>query len=673
MRHLKFFILILLLSVVVACNWSNRSENQYVVGFSQCESDNAWRQVMNRELIMEVAQNPDLSLLMEDGEKNNENQIQDIYKLINQGVDILIISPNEAEALVPVVEFAYDKGIPVILLDRKVNTKKYTTYIGASNYAIGKAAGKLARKILPNGGSVLELWGSRLSSPAQERHNGFVDQIKNTSIQIVAEVDGYWVRDSIWTRLPNTIKEIERIDLVYGHNDQMTLEAYKNMVSLGRTDSVQFLGIDGLNTPGEGMDGVLSGKLKATFIYPTGAANAVQQATKILKSQSVQKNIELNTVQVDQQNIKLLKDQADEMKRQLDRIEVQRFTISENSQQIRTQRIVLALVFSTLLLVAILAITILKGKQKIGKQNRKLALQAFELKKHQREIEQQAEELRSTNQNLELQAKTILKQNENIMASINYAKTIQQSMLPLQQNMNNAFRNFIIYLPKDIVSGDFYWFYNTNSQTPVPEKQKLVYAVIDCTGHGVPGAFMSMIGNRVLSNIVAERGEFRPNEILELMDRNVIATLKQNQTMNNDGMDVALCVITPQDNGQFLVEYAGAKRPIFVYHSNEKELKSYKGTRRSIGGKHGQINKIRFESNSLLLHKNDILYLTTDGYSDQCGAQRRRMGRKNFTKRIEENVELPLEQQQENLLKHFRQHMDDQKQRDDVTVLGIQL
>ena len=259
----------------------------------------------------------------------------------------------------------------------------------------------------------------------------------------------------------------------------------------------------------------------------------------------------------------------------------------------------------------------------------------------------------------------ISEKNKFIQSSIRYALTIQQAILPIKENFDKYFHNFIIYHPKDIVSGDFYWFSEE-------EKNLLFISVIDCTGHGVPGAFMSMIANTLLNEIIKKDKIYSPEEVLNILNSEIRNALKQNITENMDGMDMGLCKIEKQDNNQTKITYAGAKRPLYYYKSQQKELVRLKGTRKSIGGFFLK-NSMDFTNQEIFLNKNDLIYLTTDGYIDQSSPQGRRFGSKHFNSIINRIANLDLHEQKVTLEIELAKWSEKSEQRDDITIIGIRL
>lgn len=260
------------------------------------------------------------------------------------------------------------------------------------------------------------------------------------------------------------------------------------------------------------------------------------------------------------------------------------------------------------------------------------------------------------------------RQNEHIQSAIHYAQTIQESILPLDENLNKCFESFILFRPKDVVSGDFYWFY------PLQNKNCLV-AVVDCTGHGVPGAFMSLIGNRILTEIVEKENIYAPAEILNRLDEKTKKALRQDKTNNNDGMDIALARITyPQNNSESIqIAFAGAKRKLFIKKQENDKVTTINGTRKSIGGIRLRKTDVEFMETSVNLSKGDMIYLTSDGYIDQNNRERQRFGSQRLMQLFTKISNEKLTKQKQILENALDSHQQQEEQRDDITIWGIRL
>jgi ligand-binding sensor domain-containing protein/serine phosphatase RsbU (regulator of sigma subunit)/archaellum component FlaC len=268
------------------------------------------------------------------------------------------------------------------------------------------------------------------------------------------------------------------------------------------------------------------------------------------------------------------------------------------------------------------------------------------------------------------------RQKEQITGSIRYGKTIQQAMLPAKAQMEKYFENFLLYRPKDIVSGDFYWFslVETHVRASLQEKPIIFLAVVDCTGHGVPGAFMSMIGIRLLNDIVNEYGIHSPAKILNELDLSVRRALRQDSTDNQDGMDVCLCRFQQVDNsGPWQLTYAGAKRPLIYFDSVYNEIKTIEGTRKSIGGFVSKNRNIEFKEQTLEVNNGDCIYLASDGYADQCNPQKRKFTQKKLVQILKENATKSIPEQGRILESSLDDFQKGFEQRDDITVVGLRI
>ncbi len=260
----------------------------------------------------------------------------------------------------------------------------------------------------------------------------------------------------------------------------------------------------------------------------------------------------------------------------------------------------------------------------------------------------------------------VSRQNIKIRDSINSAKAIQNAILPSSENLHAAFDHFIIFRPKDIVSGDFYWFTSVKREGASP-----IYfiAVVDCTGHGVPGAFMSMIGSRVLNEIVGVTKIYDPKEILNQLNESVIQALRQDENKNDDGMDVCLCRIEKNSDDKYLVNFSGAKRPLIYSHKNE--LTQVKGSLKGIGGFYS--DELEFTEFSTVLEKGDSIFLTSDGYADQPNVERKTMGVKLLMSYISKTLQLSSKGQKVTLENYLDTFQRKEAQRDDISILGIRL
>jgi len=283
-----------------------RAAAKWKLGFSQVTTVEPWRVQFNKDMKAEAALHPEVELIITDGEDRTEKQVADVENLIRQEIAVLLISPKESAGLTGVVEKAIDTKIPVIVLDRNVDTNRFTQFIGGDNVVIGRAAGEYAVKLLGGAGkakgNLVEIWGGMGTQPAHDRHDGFhafTDKesgIKNLLDQQSAD----WKQDKAYDVMTTALRNNEKIDLVYGHNDPMAYGTYLAAKDAGREKEIKFMGIDGL--PNEGVVWVNKGELTATFLYPTPGAEGVRQAIKLLNGEKLEKTITLATMTITKEN-----------------------------------------------------------------------------------------------------------------------------------------------------------------------------------------------------------------------------------------------------------------------------------------------------------------------------------------------------------------------------------
>ncbi|SFQ70849.1 ribose transport system substrate-binding protein [Amycolatopsis arida] len=284
----------------------------YVIGMSQANVAEPYRQRMDDDIAQAAAAIPQFTVEFADAQQDNAKQVSDVENFLIQQVDLLIISPNEATPLTSVVKKVYDRGVPVVVLDRKVDGDSYTTFIGADNTEIGRQAGRhMAEQVLPDGGRIAEIRGLAGSTPARERSTGFAEGIEGSDIEIVAAADGDWLREKGQAQADAILKAHPDLQAVYAHNDPMAEGAYLAAKAAGRDQQLKFIGIDGLPIPSGGIKAVEAGRLSATFIYPTGGQEAIDAAKALLiDCQQVPKTQILPTQLVTQENATEIYDRA---------------------------------------------------------------------------------------------------------------------------------------------------------------------------------------------------------------------------------------------------------------------------------------------------------------------------------------------------------------------------
>lgn len=280
---------------------TKQPKSSYVIGMSQCNLGEPWRVEMNARIKAAADQHPNLQVIFKDAQNDTLKQRAHVEEFISGGVDLLIISPKEAQPLTEPVAKAMDAGIPVIVLDRRVLGDKYTCFIGADNKKIGRAAGQWLVKKLGGKGKVVELEGLMTSIPGQDRHSGFREGIAGSGLEVIFEADMKWLEPDARQEMESALSRFAKIDAVYAHNDPGAHGAYLAAKAAGREKEMVFVGVDAL--PQEGVAYVKEGILDATFQYPTGGAEAIDTALKILKGEHVPKEITLGSRVFDKSNI----------------------------------------------------------------------------------------------------------------------------------------------------------------------------------------------------------------------------------------------------------------------------------------------------------------------------------------------------------------------------------
>ena len=378
--YMKHPFLLVWLTFVRLCGCtSSGKQKRHVIGLSQCMLDDAWREAMINDMRIEASNYDDMEIIIKDAQNNNETQIQQIRDLIRQKVDVLIISPYQSEPITAVAEEAYRAGIPTIITDRKVNTDQYTSFVGANNYEIGLAAGNYAANYLPPNAIILEIWGLTQTSPAQERHKGFVDALREREDLSFRKIEGQWLVDTARMEL-RKLEHPEQIDFVYAHNDMMAIAAREYFMAWDsiRGRDLRIIGVDAV--AGAGLEAVEDGRINASFLYPTGGEQVIRTAMRIIQGEPVDKFIPLRTAPVDHQSARTLLLQADQLQKYKQRIEAQRSRIDGLSDRFYFLRNSLGVI--SLLMIGFIALSIYAFyiNRKMRQANRKLISLNAEMK-----------------------------------------------------------------------------------------------------------------------------------------------------------------------------------------------------------------------------------------------------------------------------------------------------
>ncbi|MEN6383780.1 MAG: substrate-binding domain-containing protein [Phycisphaerales bacterium] len=303
---MKHYLLVLLaaISFIIGCSkkeiqqpnepQTSTTASKWIIGMSQCNLGEPWRVQMNADIKQAAEKHPQLQVIFKDAQNDTLKQQAQVEEFISAGVNLIIVSPKEAAPLTPVIAQAYDKGIPVIVLDRRVLGDKYTCFIGADNKKIGQAAGKWIVNKLGGKGKIVELKGLMTTIPGQDRHSGFMQGIKDANgAEIIFEADMKWLEPSARKEMESALARFPQIDLVYAHNDPGAHGAYLAAQAAGREKDIIFVGIDGLQQEGQAY--VKQGLMSASFEYPTGGKEAIETGLELLNGKTVEKEITLKS------------------------------------------------------------------------------------------------------------------------------------------------------------------------------------------------------------------------------------------------------------------------------------------------------------------------------------------------------------------------------------------
>lgn len=391
MKNYLLLSILCLAGILMSCT---QKHTRYRIGVSQC-SDDEWRHKMNNEIVREALFYDGVEVEIRTAKDNNRNQIADIKYFIDKKVDLLIVAPNEAAAITPVVEKAYRQGIPVVVIDRKILSDKYTAFVGADNYEIGKDVGQYILNRLHGKGKVLEITGLEGSTPAMERHKGLTDVLKEEpGIEITASVDGAWLQSVAGEKMDSVFQTNKNIDLVFAQNDRMAIGAYLSARQQQLEKEMLFVGIDALPGKEYGVEQIINGVLDATFIYPTGGDKVVQVAMDILEKRPYERDTKLSTALVDKTNARVMQLQTDHITEQDGKIERLNNQVNEYLSRYSAQTMFLYACLIILLLFAALLAIIVRAYWTKNRMN-------MELSRQKKKLEEQLDQLISLSKQLE--------------------------------------------------------------------------------------------------------------------------------------------------------------------------------------------------------------------------------------------------------------------------------
>ena len=394
-RNLHLIIYVAFIVLLTGCAQQPR---KYVIGVSQCSED-TWRDKLNDELKMGEYLND--SLIVKLASSNDDNMLQNkqVNQFIDEGVDLLIVSPNQLSAISKAVERAYDKGIPVILYDRKTNSDKYTAFIGCDNYTIGKSMGTFIAQQLQGKGRIVEISGLEGSSPALERHRGFMDAIKPyPGLQVVASEEGNWKEEGGIQAMKRILKQTQDFDYVFAHNDCLAWGAYVAARQMRVKRNYKYTGVDGMATEGGGLELVRDGIFEASYLYPTKGDEVIALAMKILKHQPYERDNYLSTSIITQANAALTLMEARDAERQTHNLKTLHKQVNQYLSDYNSQKVMLIGLCLFLFVCLAAAALIFRGYLIKVKLNETLAKTNGELKRLNVELGEKNEELKRLNE-----------------------------------------------------------------------------------------------------------------------------------------------------------------------------------------------------------------------------------------------------------------------------------
>lgn len=396
-RSIFFVLLLSFILTQSSCNSSDKDKRKILIGFSQSVGNDLWRVSMNHAMEVEASLHPNVNLTIYNAHHQAKRQIQDIEKFIDSKVDVIIISPFESDSIVPIIEKAKAKGIPVILIDRKANTTNYNSYLGADNIEVGRLAGKYVAASSKGNATVVEINGDYTTSPGIERSEGFKQIVSNypgIQVHTVSSVDYEYPKPDFIQLLDS----LQTIDYVFCYNDVIAYNAWKLASSKGLGNKIKFIGVDGLNGPFGGIQLVKEGVLSATVLYPTGGSEAIKLAMKIVNNEIVPKKNKLTTTLIDSLNADIMSNQFDRISIQQSNIEEQQNIIKNKGKEYATQNNLLKLLFALFILTLCLAVYSIYSRIAISRKKEELEIRNKKIKNQRNEIKKYSEELKRSNE-----------------------------------------------------------------------------------------------------------------------------------------------------------------------------------------------------------------------------------------------------------------------------------
>ncbi|MFC5683856.1 substrate-binding domain-containing protein [Flavobacterium sp. MAHUQ-51] len=398
MLRINIIASILLLSYLfTSCNSSNEKTETISIGFSQCINNDLWRKSMDHAMEVEASLHPNVKLTIYNSDRKVKKQIEDVEKMIEQNMDVIIVAPYESDSIIPVIEKANRKGIPVIVVDRKVNTLNYAAFLGADNVEVGKLAGKQIVSLSKGNATVVEIRGEIETNPGIERSKGFkqiLDKFPGIH-KISIDADNFNTPNSKFVKI---LDSLPKIDYVFAFNDVIAYNAWKIAKEQKPNNKIKFIGVDGLNGPNGGLEFVKEGVLAGTILYPTGGAEAIKLALKIINKEIVPKNNKLNTTLIDTLNAEIMSSQFDKISLQQSDIENQQHFIKEQLEKYSSQSTLLKALIVLSLIIFLFAVHSIYSRIIISKKKKELEVTNAKIISQRNEIENFAEEIKRRNE-----------------------------------------------------------------------------------------------------------------------------------------------------------------------------------------------------------------------------------------------------------------------------------
>ena len=376
---------LIILCSLLLCSCANKPK-KYIIGVSQCSMD-TWREKLNSELKTAEYLNDSVEVRLASADDDNDSQLSQINYFIDQGVSLLIVSPNQVNTISPALERAQQKGIPVILVDRKTQSKKFTAFIGCDNYLLGKLVGDYIAQRLNGKGRIVEIRGLDDSSPAIDRHRGFVDALNAyPDLQIVASESGDWKEQSGSEVMKRVLSQTQDFDYVFAQNDRMAYGAYKVAREHGLQDKCRFVGVDGLAGKDGGLELVRQGVLEASMLYPTKGDEVIALAMKILRHEPFARDNYLPTSIVTRNNAELILMESKDSEQQRSSLDMLHRKVSQYNSAYHVQRFFTLGLVLLVVLIVVVAIYMFRSYLVKTRLNEQLAQSNDELKRLNEEV-----------------------------------------------------------------------------------------------------------------------------------------------------------------------------------------------------------------------------------------------------------------------------------------------